>query len=121
MVRIGETSPITPLMTIFRFTRRTGSFSDRDSDYDLYIMNADGTNLRKLTGDEIDEVGWYAWSPDGSRIVYDSRTDVRGVHDLSECNDPYCRMNCNDFADQFASWTLDGRSVLVVNWQGWKQ
>ena len=89
--------------------------SDRDGDYDLYIMNADGTNLRKLTGDEIDEVGWHAWSPDGSRIVYDSRADGDyEVFMISGNGTIHTRLTDNDFADQFASWTLDGRSVLFV-------
>ena len=52
-----------------------GFVSDRDGDYDLWIMDVNGDNLRKLTSDDSDTVGWYAWSPDGTRIAFDSNLD----------------------------------------------
>jgi len=46
-------------------------WSSRSGHYDIYVMNADGTNLRQYT----DEIGYYPynhplWSPDGRRIVF---------------------------------------------------
>jgi uncharacterized protein YjdB len=43
--------------------------SSRSGSYDLYLTDADGRNLRRLTSDPGDE-GEPAWAPDGSRIVY---------------------------------------------------
>jgi hypothetical protein len=43
--------------------------SDRDGDFDLYTMAADGTALDRLTDDPGDELD-PAWSPDGTRIAY---------------------------------------------------
>ena len=48
--------------------------SDRDGDYDLYVMDADGGNVQPLT----DDAGWDsdpAWSPDGNRIAFKSDRD----------------------------------------------
>jgi hypothetical protein len=43
--------------------------SNRGGSYDLYLMDADGGNPRRLTTDPGNE-GEPAWTPDGSRIVY---------------------------------------------------
>lgn len=48
---------------------RVAFASNRGGTYDLYVMDADGSNLERLTnepGDELDP----AWSPDGTRIVF---------------------------------------------------
>ena len=45
--------------------------SDRGGQYDLYLMDADGRNVRRLTtelGVDLDPV----WTPDGTRIVFSS-------------------------------------------------
>jgi uncharacterized protein YjdB len=45
--------------------------SNRGGSYDLYLMDADGSNARRLTTDPGNE-GEPVWTPDGSRIVYTS-------------------------------------------------
>jgi hypothetical protein len=43
--------------------------SNREGSYDLYLMDADGGNPRRLTTDPGSE-GEPAWTPDGTRLVY---------------------------------------------------
>ena len=60
------------------FAHRAGERDDR-TDIDLYVMAADGTDVRQLTDDAADD--WAgAWSPDGSRIVFNSNRS--GTYDL---------------------------------------
>jgi TolB protein len=52
--------------------------STRDGGFNLYVMDADGKNVRQLTTHENKYIYCAAWSPDGKRIVYNLR-DQNGV------------------------------------------
>jgi Tol biopolymer transport system component len=43
--------------------------------WEIYVMNADGTNVRRLTNNVATDI-YPAWSPDGTRIVFDRQTAV---------------------------------------------
>ena len=48
--------------------------SDRDGNFEIYIMDVDGDNQRRLTNNSGDD--WApAWSPDGQRVVFFSNRD----------------------------------------------
>jgi hypothetical protein len=50
---------------------RIAYVTDRDGNTEIYVMNADGSNPRRLTNTTAAE-GSPAWTPDGTRIVYAS-------------------------------------------------
>ena len=45
--------------------------SDRDGDWEIFVMNPDGTEVRQLT-DHDDGDYSPSWSPDGTRIAFSS-------------------------------------------------
>lgn len=48
--------------------------SDRDGDFEIYVMDADGAGLAPLTDEPAADVA-PAWSPDGTAIVFVSNRD----------------------------------------------
>ena len=60
---------------VFRNVRKIGEECPGDEDIlDLFAIDVDGTNLRQLTNDSAAEYQ-ARWSPDGTRIVFDSVPD----------------------------------------------
>jgi hypothetical protein len=61
--------------------------SFKDGSGDIYVMDADGSNVRKLTDSPADDQ-WPAWSPNGTTIVYSNTgatpPDVGGFSPTSE-------------------------------------
>jgi TolB protein len=59
-------------------TRLTFS-SNRDGNWEIYIMNVDGSNVVRLTNNDSDDA-FSTFSPDGSEIVFHSyREDEWGI------------------------------------------
>ena len=55
---------------------RIAFVSDRDGDSEIFVMNADGTEVRQLTdNDDWDWNTYPSWSPDGDRIVFANDRD----------------------------------------------
>lgn len=55
--------------------------SDRDGDFDIYIMNTGGGQLQRMTFNTVpDRIA--SWSPDGQWIVYSSDPDGNGFYEL---------------------------------------
>jgi TolB protein len=52
---------------------RVAFSSNRNGSFDIYVMDSDGQNLRRVTTSPGNE-GDPAWTPDGARIVYTSTT-----------------------------------------------
>jgi len=48
-----------------RYDGQLGSIGNSD----LFVVNADGSELRRLT-DHAENVRWFAWSPDGRAIAF---------------------------------------------------
>jgi Tol biopolymer transport system component len=58
----------------------------KDPNYDIFVMNVDGSGLRQLT-DAPGEDGFPSWSPDGRKIAYSTTRD-----DCSNSTSPDCRV-----------------------------
>ena len=100
--------------------------SERDGNADLYIMNADGSNQRRVTNDPTREaLGTAAWSPDGHKLVYMAAENgqieimVREIEhglarQLTRGNAPVWNPNAGPPVNVSAGWSPDGSSIVFV-------
>jgi TolB protein len=81
--------------------------------YELYIMDMDGGNPQRLTVTETAE-GHPAWSPDGSRILFDADYDADGfaeIYTIEPDGSNLMRLTSSAANDQFADWSPDGAQI----------
>jgi len=85
--------------------------SYRDGNYEIYSMNADGSNQTRLTNNTAGDTS-PSWSPDGSRIAFQSIRD--GNYEIYAMNaDGYqqTRLTNNAALEAFPSWSPDGTKI----------
>jgi TolB protein len=102
--------------------------SGSNPDYNIYVMNADGSRLMQLTTAP-GEDGWPAWSPDGKKIAFSSGRDDCGISNRPDCGrsgdiGPFFDiwvMNADGSGQtrltqgfgQFLAWSPDGTKLVV--------
>jgi Tol biopolymer transport system component len=85
--------------------------SERDGNFDIFTMNADGSDLQQLTNDPAYDA-WPTWSPDGSQIAFMS--DRSGNPDIYviDADGSNIRQLTDDPAnDIWPDWSPDGTQI----------
>ena len=88
-----------------------------EGDFEIFVMNADGSHLKQITFSEFDDES-PAWSPDGKRIVFQRDLDlVRGEVDYdiftmkADGSNQQNRTNSPAVQDVEPNWSPNGRRI----------
>ena len=95
--------------------KRLAFYSERDGNPEIYVMNADGSGVTRLTRTSADE-GYPAWSPDGRTISFDS--DRGGSFDVFAMNPDGTNVRAltsDPARDVSATWSPDGAKIVFMS------
>ena len=90
----------------------------RKANSDIYVMNADGSGIRRLTHKRTYD-GEPAWSPDGRKIAFQSKRRVGGnsgeIYVMNADGSGKRNLTRNPAQDGSPSWSPDGRRIAFVS------
>lgn len=89
--------------------------SDRDGGFEIYVMNADGSAISRLTNNSAVDV-FPAWSPDGSKIAFTSdRAGNPDIYIVNADGTDLRQLTNNSDNDVLPDWSPDGKQIAFVS------
>jgi hypothetical protein len=119
---IGIPLPTPTVAGAIAYSHYVGEDAEYNADYDVCVVNTDGTGLKTLAGGKGCQY-YPRWSPDGSKIVYmESLPGDNNPQDLWVMNaDGSEKVRITDqinnlMTSRTASWSPDGKQIVYSSW-----
>lgn len=94
---------------------RIAFVSEREGNWDIYLMNADGSDVRNITKNAALD-GHPSWSPDGSRLMfYSDRDGDRDIYVMNTDGSNVVQLTDDPGADHSPAWSPDGARVAFIS------
>ena len=108
----------TPTPTPVETGKRKLAFgSNRAGNYEVYLMDEDGANVRRLT-DNLASDAHPSWSPDGTRLAFTSDRDGRPALYLMNADGSNVTKLANASGDPYDPvWSPDGTRIAYTAWR----
>jgi len=84
----------------------------------LYVMNADGSGVSRLTTDSVFASSRYSWSPDGSRLAFAGGQTNGHIFVVSADGSGLTRLTSDSAADGSPAWSPDGMKIAFARADG---
>ena len=83
-----------------------------EGDLEIYVMERDGSNIRRLTEDAATAGGQPAWSPDGQWIAFVAGRDNKAqIYVINPDGSNQRRLTNDPPANSRPTWSPDGREI----------
>ena len=117
LVRFAVIVGLLVMPTILAAQERIAFTSNRDDNFEIYAMNADGTNQKRLTNNAAGDVE-PAFSPDGSKIAFTSNRDGNSeIYVMNADGTNQKRLTNNAASDNSPAWSPDGKKIVFSSFR----
>ncbi|MDP3879409.1 MAG: hypothetical protein Q8Q07_03775, partial [Dehalococcoidales bacterium] len=90
--------------------------SNRDGNYEIYVMNADGTGQTRLTDNDVSDT-YPSWLLDGTQISFSSMRDGNSeIYTMDANGSNPVRLTDNDITDEQPFWCPTGNAIVFTSW-----